>query len=170
VANPAKTLLIGSMEAYSGKTGIILGLARQLQHRGLAVAYSKPLGTCGTKSEEADVEFIAQALALSPPQVQSPLAYLDRETLEQSLGNGFDATPVLSQYLEQFAADLILLEGAGTLWEGSLFGLSAEQIAAAIAAPTLLVARYNSLAIIDSCLKAKRDLGDRLLGIVFNDI
>ena len=172
MANSAKFLLIGSMEAYSGKTGIILGLAHQLQQRGLAVAYGKPLGTCGTKNEEADVEFMAQTLALSPQQVQSPLAYLDRETLEQCLqANGkADATPALQQYLEQFAGDLVLLEGAGTLWEGSLFGLSAEQIAAAIAAPILLVARYNSPAIADSCLKAKRDLGDHLLGILFNDI
>lgn len=170
--NSAKFLLIGSMEAYSGKTGIILGLARQLQQRGLSVAYGKPLGTCGTKSEEADVEFMAQALALSPEQVQSPLVYLDRETLEQRLQakDKTDGFLALQQYQTDFTADVTLLEGAGTFWEGSLFGLSVEQMAAALAAPILLVSRYHSLAIADNCLKAKRDLGDRLLGILLNDI
>jgi BioD-like phosphotransacetylase family protein len=49
-------------------------------------------------------------------------------------------------------------------------GLSTEQVAAALSAPTLLVARYSSPLIADSCLKAKQDLGDRLSGILLNDI
>jgi BioD-like phosphotransacetylase family protein len=172
VANPAKFLVIGSIEAYSGKTGIILGLARQLQERGLTVAYGKPLGTCCNEGEEADVQFITQALALSPQQVQSPLVSLDRATLEKRLQEGeeLDSAPALQQYRPQFTADIALLEGAGSLWEGSLFGLSTEQIAAALAAPTLLVARYNSPLIVEGCLKAKRDLGDLLVGILLNDI
>lgn len=172
MANPAKSLLIGSLEAYSGKTGIILGLARQLQARGLAVAYGKPLGTFCNGGEEADVQFITEALALSPDQVQTSLISLNQATLEERLqGQGeMDVTKALQQYRQQFTADIALLEGAGTLWEGSLFGLSTEQVAAALPTPTLLVARYNSPLIAEGCLKAKRDLGDRLLGIVLNDI
>ena len=45
MANSAKFLLIGSIEAYSGKSGTILGLGRQLQEGGFAIAYGKPIGT-----------------------------------------------------------------------------------------------------------------------------
>ena len=39
MANSAQCLLIGSIEAYSGKSGTILGLAQQLQREGLAIAH-----------------------------------------------------------------------------------------------------------------------------------
>ena len=45
MAKYAQSLLIGSTEAYSGKSATILGLAHQLQEKGVVVAYGKPLGT-----------------------------------------------------------------------------------------------------------------------------
>ena len=45
MANSPKFLLVGSIESYSGKSGTILGLGRQLQEAGFAIAYGKPVGT-----------------------------------------------------------------------------------------------------------------------------
>ncbi|MFM7581038.1 MAG: hypothetical protein ACKO5Q_29410, partial [Microcystaceae cyanobacterium] len=61
----SKGLLIGSTEAYSGKSGTILGLARHLLQQGRAIAYSKPVGTCWTEHDpttEADLQFVREML------------------------------------------------------------------------------------------------------------
>jgi BioD-like phosphotransacetylase family protein len=41
----APTLLIGSCEAFSGKSAVVLGLARQLSRQGIPVRFGKPLAT-----------------------------------------------------------------------------------------------------------------------------
>ncbi len=38
-------LLVGSCEAFSGKSAVVLGLARQLLQRGVVVRFGKPLAT-----------------------------------------------------------------------------------------------------------------------------
>ena len=57
----AKYLLIGSTEAYSGKSATVLGLSHLLQEKQLDIGYGKPLGTCLNATDEMvdeDVEFI----------------------------------------------------------------------------------------------------------------
>ena len=56
MAKSAKYLLIGSTEAYSGKSATILGLSDQLQQKGLDIAYGKPLSNCLGESQAACVE------------------------------------------------------------------------------------------------------------------
>lgn len=166
-------LLVGSTEAYSGKSATIVGIASQLQSKGLAIAYGKPLGNCLSdslsKGVEEDVQFMLQVLGLPEKQVRSPLLCFDRKTISQQLyGEITDPTQSLQEYV-QVEGDLMLLEGPGTLWEGSLFNLSAEQIAQAVGSSILLVARYSPL-LADSLLAARKGLGDRLLGVLINDI
>ena len=74
----------------------------------------------------------------------------------------------MTQYVEA-EANLILLEGPGTLWEGSLFDLSVGQMAQAIDASVLLIGHYSA-ALVDSLLAAKAMLGDRLLAVSINNI
>ncbi|WP_013324602.1 phosphotransacetylase family protein [Gloeothece verrucosa] len=172
----AKCLLIGSVEAYSGKSGTILGIAHQLQQRGQLVAYGKILGTCLRFDESAivdeDIEFVSQSLGLSDAQVRSPLIYLDEKTIHKRLHRE-DTTnyeQAVKDYVQELCGDIILIEGAGTLWEGSIFDLSLPRIAALIGAEVLIVVRYTSPLVVESLLKAKQELGDRLLGVVINDI
>lgn len=176
MAKSAKCLLIGSIEAYSGKSGTILGIAHQLQQQGRVVAYGKPLGTCllsvGTETVDEDVEFVSQLLGLSSKQVRSPLLYLDEKTIHKRLHrlDTTDYTQAVTDYLQQLEGEIILIEGAGTLWEGSLFDLSLSKIAEIMAADILIVVRYTSPLVVDSLLKAKWELGDRLIGVVINDM
>jgi uncharacterized protein len=174
VAKSAKSLIIGSVKAYSGKTGIILSIARQLQEKNIAIAYGKPVGTRETTAEndEGDVGAIARVLALSEEQTGKPLLYLNKKNLDRRLG-GEDTTnytQALVNFVGRLEGDLVFLEAAGTLDEGSLFDLSLEQMAEAVDSRVLLVSRYTSSSIPDSFLKAKKDLGDRLLGVIINDI
>ena len=169
----AKKLLIASTESSSGKTATILGIAAQLHKQGLSIAYGKPLGTCfgsDAASDEEDVRFIKEALKLNDQQVRSPLLNLDRQTINRRLQE--KATTDYSQSLTQYVeaeANLILLEGPGTLWEGSLFDLSVGQMAQAIDASVLLIGHYSP-ALVDSLLAAKATLGDRLLAVSINNI
>ncbi|BFM40747.1 phosphotransacetylase family protein [Synechocystis sp. LKSZ1] len=176
MANVAQCLLVGSIEAYSGKSGIILGLAQQLQQQGLAIAYGKPIGTCLSNSsiqqEEADVNFVAQALGLSAAQVRPPLLFLEAHSIAQRLQgqDTTDYTTALQDAVGSLAADIVLLEGPGTLWEGSLFNLSFLNLAKTLSASILLVARYHSPLIVDGLIKAQQELGSHLLGVVINDV
>ena len=176
MAKSAKFLLVGSTEAYSGKSAIILGITHQLVEQGYKVAYSKPLGTCLDENceeiWEKDVNFLQESLGLSPKQVQSPLLRFDQNSIGQRL-QGKDTknyAQALQKYLSPLEGEVVLLEGPETLWEGSLFGLSTEDIAEAINSSILLVSRYDSLLCVANFIAAKKILGDRLIGVVINDI
>lgn len=169
-------LLVASTEAYSGKSATIVGLTHQLREKGINVAYGKPLGTCLnnnlTEILEEDISFLSNTLELSNNQIKLPLLYLDKNTLNRRL-QGEDETDyssTLQDYLQDLQSDLVLLEGPGNLTEGSLFNLSIPEIADIVNASVLLVSRYNSLLSASSLLAAKRFLGDRLLGVIINDI
>ncbi|MBD1851086.1 DRTGG domain-containing protein [Leptolyngbya sp. FACHB-711] len=173
----ANFLLIGSSEAYSGKSAMILGMAHQLQQKGLKIAYGKPIGTCLTEDSpdqpiEEDVKFMAQTLKLPDGCVLPMLLPLDEATIFRRI-NGTDSThyqQLLQRYAAPAGVDLVLLEGAGTLEEGKLFDLSVPQIAQALDSPVMLVSRFRSALVVDSLLAAKARLGDRLMGVLINDI
>ncbi|WP_009633945.1 phosphotransacetylase family protein [Synechocystis sp. PCC 7509] len=171
----AKYLLIGSTEAYSGKSATVLGLFHQLQKKGLDIAYGKPVGgnfDGDRQVEEADVELIKQIFDLSPRQLFPTLLNLNAATVEKRL-SGEDTTNYqqeAKQYLQKTGSDLVLLEGAGNLAEGVLFDLSLPQVAQAVDAAVLLVVRYKSVLSIEALIAAKQNLGDSLIGVLLNDI
>lgn len=163
------------MAAYSGKSATILGLAKLLRDRQLNVGYGKPLGTyqpdADTEGTEADVWFVQHALNL--PAVRPPLLTLTPETIEARL-TGRDQNDYrqgLTAYKnDSNSEDIVLLEGPATLAEGRLFDLGLAEMARVLDAPILLVVRYESPLVVESILLAKSELGDRLLGIIINDI
>ncbi len=172
----AKYLLIGSTEAYSGKSATVLGLSHQLQEKGLDILYGKPLGTCLGESPaavvEKDVQFVTEILKLSQNRLLPTLLALDEKTILRRLRgeDRINYQQQITQYLQNSNGDLALLEGPGTLEEGSLFDLSLLQVAQRVDAKVLLVVRYKSLLSIESLLSAKHRLGDRLIGVLLNDI
>lgn len=171
-----KCLLVGSTEVYGGKSATIVGIAHQLQQKGIAIGYGKPLGTYPSQdlanASEKDVRFIAGALALSERHHKAPVFCLDELTIRKQLQSESqkDNSELLATYISDIAGDLILLEGPSTLSEGQLFDLSLNQMAAQLGAPILLVSRYHSLELLDRLLAAKIELGDRLLGVLISDI
>lgn len=171
----ANYLLIGSTEAYSGKSTITLGLAHELQAQGITIAYGKPLGHCLTTtsiSTDADVQFITETLKLSENHVRPTLLMLDKSTIEKRLvgEEKTDYQKSLAQYLQVEGEGLVILEGPSNLDEGSLFELSLPQVAEILNAAVILVTRPNSHSYIDSLLSAKERLGSSLLGVVINDV
>ncbi len=80
-AADASTLLIGSCEAYSGKSALVLGLARQLLQHGVSVRFGKPLAASSASAADGhddlsdddliddDVRFVGQILGLPDSQL-----------------------------------------------------------------------------------------------------
>ncbi|MCT7952204.1 phosphotransacetylase family protein [Ancylothrix sp. C2] len=175
MAKSAKCLLIGSTEAYSGKSATIVGIAHHLHSKGIEIAYGKPLGTCLSQKEngvDEDVRFISKTLDLPENRLISPLAFLDEATISKRLHN--EDTTCYSQTLKQSIQltdhTLVLLEGGSTLDEGILLNLSLVEISEVLEAPVLLVARFKSALTTGVVLAAKQRLGKRLLGVFLNDI
>lgn len=170
----SKNVLIGSIESYSGKSATVLGLALQLRSQGLDVAYAKPIGTCPSEIDDnidEDVRFISQTLELSPDRVRPTLFSLDEATITQQLSNEkLIASSEVERVLESQGEDILLIEGPGDLAEGTLFGLSLPDLAQMSQASVILVARYHSALVVDKLLAAKQKLGDKLLGVVINDV
>ena len=173
----AKYLLVGSVEAYSGKSATVLGLSHQLKLHGLDIAYGKPLGNfvktpTGTVVEE-DVQFITHNLNLPDNRIAPTLLSLDEITVQKRL-QGEDTTNYQQLLVEKYSqipkSNLVLLEGPANLSEGNLFGLSLLELAEKLDAPVLLISRYQSLTSIEGLLSAKQRLGKRLMGVVINEV
>ena len=64
----------------------------------------------------------------------------------------------------------MVLEGANTWAEGSLVELSADHVSDLLGAPVLMVVRYRSVFSLDAVLSFQRYLGDRLLGVLINQV
>lgn len=172
----AKYLLVGSTEAYCGKSATVLGIAHHLKERGLDIAYGKPLGTVwggpqGTEDDK-DIQFVAEILNLPSTRLQPTVLALDEATIQKRIrgDDQTDYSQVLLQYHQMQGPDLTLLEGPENLEEGTLFNLSLGQVADVLDAKIMLVARFHSLLIIGALISAKQRLGDRLLGVLINDI
>ncbi|MEO1146907.1 MAG: phosphotransacetylase family protein [Cyanobacteria bacterium J06638_22] len=170
-----KHLLIGSTEAYSGKSAVILGIAHQLQAQAVGISYGKPIGTCPSEQGDCldeDVQFITQTLKLPAEHVSPTLLLLTPQVVQRRITQQ-DTTDYRVRLQEEAivqGVDLSILEGPGDLNEGCLFSLSLPQMAEDLDANVLLVSRYSPILLVDALLSAQQRLGDRLMGIVINDV
>lgn len=179
----SRTLLIGSCDPFSGKSAVVLGLARLLMQQGISVRYGKPLATSmrsGLQHDPAglllddDVRFLGSTLGLAPEALLPSLHLLEPESARQRLLDG-ELTPGagfarLRDDLGAYEEGLTLLEAAGSLSEGLLYGLSLEQMAAGLEAPVVLVHLWQDSRSVDPLLLAREGLGERLAGVVLNAV
>jgi uncharacterized protein len=183
VGQALKHLFIGSIEAHSGKSSILLGLAHQFRKQGLTIGYGKPLTTSSdapSDHSEGDVAFLATTLKLKPEQLLASLVQVDDGTIAARISQA-DRADYPIQLAEQFSqdlstpgilaeADVLLLEGPSSLVEGYLFDLALPRMAEVLDASVVLVVRCSQRVPIDGILVAQSQLGDRLVGVILNDI
>lgn len=174
----SKFLLIGSTEPYSGKSAAILGLASLLRRQGLELTYGKPMGTCSQTDlsrdgTDPDLEFMARALELNPDEMPPMVLQLNSERVLETMAHPTSLSDLLAslrEYRANSAADLILLEGPGTLQEGEIFQLSLLDMAQQLDTQVLLISRYHSPLVVDGLLAAHKHLQGHLAGVVINDV
>ncbi|QNI55809.1 AAA domain protein [Synechococcus sp. BIOS-E4-1] len=178
------TLLIGSCEPFSGKSALVLGIARHLRSVGIRVLFGKPLATSmDWESDQGvlpssliddDVRFVGETLGLPPQDLIPSLHLLSPDTAQQRLANGTleagEGLEELRNSLQQSENGVTLLEAAGNLHEGLLYGLSLVQLASDLDAPVVLVHLWEDSRSVDALLAASQQLGDRLRGVVLNAV
>ena len=211
-AGPGSVLLVGSCEPFSGKSALVLGLARHLISKGAQIRFGKPLATSdeaerqasGSESErssipgstagplspdsgptavapgpdelvlDADVRFVGDILGLSPEQLLPSLHLSDPITARQRLLSGhLNAGQGLARLQAQLGSgvdQITLLEAAGSLSEGLLYGLSLPQLAHQLQAPVVLVHPWIDARSVDPLLEASSQLGPLLAGVVLNGV
>ncbi|GCE64350.1 hypothetical protein OMCYN_00256 [cyanobiont of Ornithocercus magnificus] len=174
-------LLIGSCEPFSGKSALALGIARHVRDLGLPVRFGKPLATSLELTSEQlaltnsliddDVRFVGETLGLDDKHLIPSLQLLAPETADTRLLTGsFGKTEgfeSLKRDLEAFDG-LTLLEAAGSLHAGLLYGLSLPQLAVGLGGRVVLVHLWQDSCSVDALLAAREYLGGHLAGVVLN--
>ena len=179
----SSALLIGSCEPFSGKSAVVLGLARQWLQRGIPVRIGKPLadsaeleaGSSGPLIDD-DVRFVGQILGLSESQLVPSVHLQSTDEARQRLmagnleaGAGFTALQALLGAADQ-GEGVTLLEGAGGLSDGLLYGLDLVQVAQGLQAPVVLVHSWSGCHSAEPLLAARDRLGDLFCGVVLNGL
>jgi len=176
---PVETLLVSSLEESTGKTAITLALARLARDEGDSVGYMKPKGTrlqsnVGKTLDEDPLlarellEFEAEMHDLEPV-VYSPTF------IEQAIRGREDPDELRDRVREAFETlaadrDRLFVEGGGRYDVGGIVDLADPDIADLLDARVLLVAPYEIPADVDDVIAAADRFGDRLAGVVFNDV
>ncbi len=169
-----KSVLVSSIEEYSGKSGIIIALGLLLEERGFKVGYFKPFGVSAVKIGEKLVDEDAHntAKALGIEDYVCPIV-LDRPYIEfVNTSNPFELKRAI---LDSFAEvsqdkDIMLIEGAKDYKTGWSLGICDVNVAEMLDAKVLMVAKYTSDYVVDRVLAAKALFGERLKKVIFNQL
>ncbi len=171
------TLYVASTETFVGKSAVCIGLLRRMQQDGFNIGYMKPVSVSVTHTPDAvldeDAAFIRDHFGLKEALNQIAPVLITPGVVETILrGNVQSYTRVLRDaYLNvSRGKDVVVLEGTNTWSEGALVDLTADQVTDLLEAPGLLVSRFTSTLNVDTILSVQRYVGDRLLGVVLNQV
>lgn len=171
------TLYVASTETFVGKSAVCIGLLRRMQRDGFSVGYMKPVSVSVAHTPDAvmdeDAAFIRQTIGLDAPLEQISPVLITPGVVEAILRG--QATSYIRTLRDAYLAvsrekDIVVLEGTNTWSEGALVDLTADQVTDLLQAPALLVSRYSSTINVDNILSVQRYVGDRLLGVLINQI
>jgi BioD-like phosphotransacetylase family protein len=172
-----KALYVASRHTFSGKSAVCAGLGRRFLDDGFTIGYMKPVSTSAKyvrgQVVDEDAEFIRQVLALREASDDITPIGLTPRRVEQILAG--DEGDYVAQLKESFARvsknkDVVLLEGTNGISEGSIVGLPAAEVINLLDAQVLLVSRYEDDLVVEAPLAWKKQMGDRLVGVVINAV
>lgn len=179
------TIYVTSIEDFTGKTSLAIGLGRHLQRDGFRVGYMKPLATrmhqawsrraqqsIGKEAVVQDAQFVREALGLSEPLSDIVPIALTPPLVKDAIQNpkAIDAVDKLDAAYANVVRDkdVIVLEGSGHPLKGSLLDLSSPQVTERLDARVIVVLRYNNNLCVDVAAGLRVIYGDRLIGVVVN--
>jgi uncharacterized protein len=180
----AKSLYITSVNTFSGKTALSLGLGLRMQAAGLKVGYLKPVSTqpyeAGGRILDEDADFVRRTLGLETPPWELSPVLITNELLHQVLDGTLerDLMADIRATVDQAAAanDVVLLEGGASMREGYAVGLNTLSVIEKLGVPALTVVSFGEgaagmgMAVLDDAMTAHRRLGDNMLGVVVNSV
>ncbi|WP_254763847.1 phosphotransacetylase family protein [Natrinema marinum] len=173
------TLLVSSLAESTGKTAISLALARLARDEGDSVGYMKPKGTrlqsnVG-KTLDEDPLLARELLELEAEMHDLEPVVYSPTFIEQAIRGREDPGELRDRVGEAFETlaagrDRMFVEGGGRYDVGGIVELADADIADLLDARVLLIAPYEVPADIDDVIAAAESFGDRLEGVVFNNV
>jgi phosphate acetyltransferase len=175
-----KSIFIASVEPYTGKSLLALGLVNSLLGKTQKVGYFKPIITQQRPGQkEIHIEAILDYFAL-PISYEDTYAFTQQEALQhmESEGRGEMLNSIISKYkkLEE-SCDFTIIEGSDFVGEGIAFEFESNAaIAKNLGAPVLIIITGESKStaqIISSALSALQGFESRevqVLGMVANRV
>lgn len=171
------TLYVASTETYVGKSAVCAGLLDHMRRDGFQIGYMKPVSVALANTSGADgsddAAFICSNFGLTEPLEQVAPVLITPGAVEALLRGqpSSHAKRLRDAYLAvSRGKDVLVLEGANTWSEGALVDLTADQVTELLDTPGLLVSRYSSTLNVDTILSVQRYVGDRLLGVLLNQV
>jgi BioD-like phosphotransacetylase family protein len=171
------TLYVASTETFVGKSATCIALLDRARRDSFTIGYMKPVSVADVRSEDTvldeDAAFISRHFGMSDPIERVAPVLVTQGIVEQIMrGQAPDFSKRLREAYVALSRDkdIVVLEGANHWAEGSLVNLSTDQVSDMLQAPLLLITRYRSTIAIDEILTVQRYLGDRLLGVLINQI
>lgn len=171
------TLYISSTAGYSGKSMVTMGIGAQLQKDGFKVGYQKPVGILPVEVEnrltDKDAWFVYRFLGLTDPFELICPVVITQDVLVKALTeeiSGLDRKIVKAFKALAVDKEVMIVGGSGSVHTGSYMGIPATRLAKRLEAKILLIDRYQGEFYLDSILDAQDSFGDRLIGVVLNNI
>ncbi|MGE5248208.1 MAG: AAA family ATPase, partial [Verrucomicrobiota bacterium] len=170
-------LYIASTYEYSGKTLVALALGKIWGEKGVRVGYVKPLGkipvTEGGRIFDDDAAFLARELSLEgPAEAICPVVITQDLVMAAYRGENVRLRGKISAAVHDAEArsELLLIGGTANLRDGVFLGLSPLELIANYDCRVVLVDRFEGEKSMDQVLWASKELGPRLLGVIFNRV
>lgn len=170
-----KTLYIGSINGFSGKSMVAMVLAMRLRDEGYKVGYMKPLGKCtsscaGIPTDE-DAVLMKEMLGLAEPLSDICPATVTQDIFIKAMqGADLMLTEKITSAFKRVSEgkEIVVLDGANTLYDGTYLDLSPVKIIKLLNAKALVIDRYEESVCTDCILTAHTVLKDRMAGAVIN--
>ncbi len=165
-----------SNEPFSGKSSLCVGIAKTLISRGLKVGYMKPLGTLPKRIDgittDEDSQFIKEILGLTGDLADISPIILTQSCYREGLKSEDFSKDFLNKIEKSYHKikkdkDVVIIEGAKSIENGSFLNISSRQICQRLSAKMILIIKYSS-EIVDYVLQAKEYMGDHFAGIIIN--
>ncbi len=170
-------IYVTSVVPFSGKSAICIGLGHQLQQRGLSIGYIKPISTMLKETEQGEFDEDAlvakQAFELTEDLDTIAPIHLNDFTIERIFDE--EELPFQENLKRAYATiaegkDVVLIEGANKIAEGSVIGLPAPVVARTLAARALIIAGYEDPLIVDKILHTCSQHGEAVAGVIINEV
>jgi len=171
------TLHVTSTTDSTGKTAIGVALAKLAQERGADVGYMKPKGTrlqsATGKTRDEDPLLAKELLDLDAEVHELEPVVYSPTFVQQALRGRENPAEIRQRVRESFetiaaGADLVVVEGGGDPWTGSIVDLGEPAVADLLDTRVLLAHRYERPRDADTVLDAAARFGDRLEGVLYN--
>ena len=155
-----RSLLVSSIDEYSGKSGIISALGKIFEEKGFKIGYFKPFSTF----DDADVEVMIDILSLK--ESEEEICPIKIESYAEFMLSS-DPVELRKIVIDSFSniakdKDLVFVEGSMGYFAGEAIGLSDIDVATILSSKVLMVAKYSGDFTIDRLLSASKIIGDML--------